>query len=90
MAYVVCLHMKIRFGIRYSILVFSNTEHHPYVLSGIGPHNSKLQFGGIQTIELKFGDIQFAAWNCVVICWEPSSSEGSQKHDLTMFSKCDI
>jgi hypothetical protein len=23
-------------------------------------------------------------------CWGPSSSEGSQKHDLTMSSKCDI
>jgi hypothetical protein len=23
-------------------------------------------------------------------CWGPSSSEGPQKHDLTMFSKCDI
>jgi hypothetical protein len=24
------------------------------------------------------------------ICWGPSSSEGPQKHDLTMFSKCNI
>jgi hypothetical protein len=23
-------------------------------------------------------------------CWGPSSSEGPQKHDLTMFSKCNI
>jgi hypothetical protein len=23
-------------------------------------------------------------------CWEPSSSEGSQKHDLTIFPKCNI
>jgi hypothetical protein len=25
-----------------------------------------------------------------VCCWGPSSSEGPQKHDLTMFPKCDI
>jgi hypothetical protein len=25
-----------------------------------------------------------------VRCWGPSSSEGPQKHDLTMSSKCDI
>jgi hypothetical protein len=23
-------------------------------------------------------------------CWGPLSSEGPQKHDLTMFSKCNI
>jgi hypothetical protein len=23
-------------------------------------------------------------------CWWPSSSEGPQKHDLTMFPKCNI
>jgi hypothetical protein len=26
----------------------------------------------------------------VTDCWGPSSSEGPQKHDLTMFSKCNI
>jgi hypothetical protein len=24
------------------------------------------------------------------MCWGPSSSEGPQKHDLTMFPKCNI
>jgi hypothetical protein len=24
------------------------------------------------------------------ICWGPSSSEGPQKHDLTMFPECNI
>jgi hypothetical protein len=28
-------------------------------------------------------------WSCEkYFCWGPSSSEGPQKHDLTMFSKC--
>ena len=26
-------------------------------------------------------------YNCLFTCWGPSSSEGPQKHDLTMFSK---
>ena len=32
--------------------------------------------------------INLSAFNC--ICWGPSSSEGPQKHDLTMFLECNI
>jgi hypothetical protein len=34
--------------------------------------------------------VTFISIQSVIICWGPSSSEGPQKHDLTMFSKCDI
>jgi hypothetical protein len=37
----------------YKLSLSPNTEHHPSVLCGIGPHNSKLQFSDIQTIELE-------------------------------------
>jgi hypothetical protein len=29
-------------------------------------------------------------WPCLGSCWGPSSSEGPQQHDLTMFSKCNL
>jgi hypothetical protein len=31
-----------------------------------------------------------STWAIEGHCWRPSSSEGPQKHDLTMFSKCNI
>jgi hypothetical protein len=32
----------------------------------------------------------YAAYIKVRTCWGPSSSEGPQKHDLTMFPECNI
>jgi hypothetical protein len=33
---------------------------------------------------------QEGSFNEDELCWGPSSSEGPQKHDLTMFPKCNI
>jgi hypothetical protein len=40
-------------------------------------------------VEIDLGSIMLLLM-CLGRCWGPSSSEGPQKHDLTMSSKCDI